>query len=81
MSASVELSPLFDATLERVGIPLDHPYIERVYCSVLGPSSVLFLRRVGGGGRHTFGNVSADVNGPTHVREWRRRNSWSTPQT
>jgi hypothetical protein len=47
VSASVELSPLFDATLERVGIPLDHPYIERVYCSVLGPSSVLFLRRVG----------------------------------
>jgi len=45
--ASVELFPLFDPTLERVGFPLDHPYIERVYCSVLGPSSVLLLRRAG----------------------------------
>ena len=34
MPASVELSPLFDPTLDRVGFPLDHPYIERVYCSV-----------------------------------------------
>ena len=47
MPASLELSPLFDPTLDRVGFPLDHPYIERVYCSVLGPSSVLFLRRAG----------------------------------
>ena len=47
MPTSVELSPLFDPTLERVGFPLDHPYIERVYCSVLGPSSVLLLRRAG----------------------------------
>lgn len=47
MSAAVELSPLFDPTLERVGFPLDHPYVERVYCSVLGPSSVLLLRRAG----------------------------------
>jgi len=45
--ASIELSPIFDPTLERVGLPLDHPYIERVYCSVLGPSSVLLLRRAG----------------------------------
>jgi hypothetical protein len=45
--ASVELSPLFDPTLERVGFPLDHPYVERVYCSVLGPTSVLLLRRAG----------------------------------
>ena len=45
MSASVELVPLFDPTLDRVGFPLDHPYVERVYCSVLGPSSVLLLRR------------------------------------
>jgi len=44
--ASIDLSPMFDPTLERVGFPLDHPYIERVYCSVLGPSSVL-LRRAG----------------------------------
>jgi hypothetical protein len=45
--ASIDLSPLFDPTLERVGFPLGHPYVERVYCSVLGPSSVLLLRRAG----------------------------------
>jgi hypothetical protein len=45
--ASVELSPLFDSTLERVGFPLEDPYLEEVYASVLGPSSVLFLRRAG----------------------------------
>jgi hypothetical protein len=45
--ASVELSPLFDPTLDRVGFPLEHPYLEEVYTSVLGPSSVLFLRRAG----------------------------------
>ena len=44
MPASIELSPIFDPTLERFGFPLDHPYIERVYCSVLGPSAVLLLR-------------------------------------
>ena len=47
MPASVELSAMFDPTLDRVGFPLDHPYIERVYCSVLGPTSVLLLRRAG----------------------------------
>jgi hypothetical protein len=47
VSASLELSPLFDPTLERVGFPLDHPYVEQVYCPVLGPSSVLLLRRAG----------------------------------
>ena len=47
MPATVELSPLFDPTLDRVGFPLDHPYIEQVYCSVLGPTSVLLLRRAG----------------------------------
>lgn len=45
MPASVELVPLFDPVLDRVGFPLDHPYVERVYCSVLGPSSVMLLRR------------------------------------
>ena len=45
--ASVEFCPLFDPILDRVGFPLDHPYVERVYCSVLGPSSVLLLRRAG----------------------------------
>ncbi len=33
--------------MDRVGFPLDHPYLERVDCSVLGPTSVLLLRRVG----------------------------------
>lgn len=47
MSASVELRPLFDPTLDRVGFPLDLPYIEQVYCSALGPSSVLLLRHAG----------------------------------
>lgn len=47
MPATVELCPLFDPTLDRVGFSLDHPYIERVYCSVLGPTSVLLLRRAG----------------------------------
>jgi len=47
VSASIELSPLYDPTLEKVGLPLTHPYVERVYCSVLGPSSVLLLRRAG----------------------------------
>lgn len=45
MPATVELVPMFDPVLDRVGFPLDHPYVERVYASVLGPSSVLLLRR------------------------------------
>jgi len=45
--ASVELSPLFDPMLDRVGFPIEHAYVEEVYASVLGPSSVLFLRRAG----------------------------------
>lgn len=47
MPASLQLSPMFDPTLDRVGFPLDHPYVERVYCSVLGPTSVLMLRQFG----------------------------------
>lgn len=47
MPASVQLSPMFDPTLDRVGFALDHPYVERVYCSVLGPTSVLMLRQFG----------------------------------
>lgn len=37
MPASLELSPPFDTTQERVGFPFDHPYVKHVYCSVLGP--------------------------------------------
>lgn len=43
----MELSALLDPVLERTGFPLDHPYLERVYCSVLGPTSTLLLRRAG----------------------------------
>jgi hypothetical protein len=25
---------MFDPTLDRVGFPLDHTYVERIYCSV-----------------------------------------------
>lgn len=41
------LSPVLDATLDRVGFPLDHPYVEFVWLPVLGPTSVLLLRRAG----------------------------------
>lgn len=47
MPATVHISPLPDPTLDRVGFPLDHPYLEQVYCSVLGPTTVLLLRRIG----------------------------------
>ncbi len=47
MPATFELRPLFDPTLDRIGFPLDHPYIEQVYCSVVGPSSVILLRHAG----------------------------------
>ena len=47
MQRTIHLSPVVDSTLERVGFPLDHPYLEQVYCSVLGPSSVLLLRHMG----------------------------------
>jgi hypothetical protein len=59
--ATVELSPLFDPTLDRVGFPLDHPYIERVYCSVLGPTSVLLLRRAGDLFAEHDGAVTVDL--------------------
>jgi hypothetical protein len=38
---------MVDAALDRVGFPLDHPYIENVWLPVLGPTSVLMLRRAG----------------------------------
>ena len=47
MQRTVHLSPLVDSTLERIGFPLEHPYVEQVYCSVLGPTSVLLLRHIG----------------------------------
>jgi hypothetical protein len=34
------------AAVHRVGFPLDHPYVERCWAPVLGPSSVLLLRRM-----------------------------------
>jgi hypothetical protein len=44
---SLVLSPMIDTTYDRVGFPLDHPYIENVWLPVLGPTSVLLLRRAG----------------------------------
>lgn len=32
--------------IHRAGFPLDHPYVERCWTPVLGPSSVLVLRRM-----------------------------------
>ena len=32
--------------IHRAGFPLDHPYVERCWAPVLGPSSVLVLRRM-----------------------------------
>lgn len=34
------------AAIHRAGFPLDHPYVERCWAPVLGPSSVLLLRRM-----------------------------------
>jgi len=47
LPATVHIAPLPDLTLERVGFPLNHAYLEQVYCSVLGPTTVLLLRRIG----------------------------------
>ena len=46
--ASVEVHPAPHPKLEvhRAGFPLDHPYIEQCWTPVLGPSSVLLLRRM-----------------------------------
>lgn len=32
--------------VHRVGFPLDHPYVERCWAPILGPSSILLLRRM-----------------------------------
>ena len=34
------------AKIHRAGFPLDHPYVERCWAPILGPSSVLVLRRM-----------------------------------
>jgi hypothetical protein len=33
------------APVRRLGFPLDHPYLEQVWTPIIGPSSVLLLRR------------------------------------
>src|SRR5207249_188966 len=78
VSASFELSPLFDPILERVGFPLDHAYIERVYCSVLGPRSVGLLRRAGELFAEHPGGVTVDLADLSRSlglggASWRRR--------
>jgi hypothetical protein len=35
-----------DVRVRRVGFALDHPYVERCWAGMLGPSSVLVLRRL-----------------------------------
>ena len=47
MHRSLSVTPLVDPTLERVGFPLEHPYLEQVWLSVVGPTSVLALRHLG----------------------------------
>lgn len=42
----VESIPHPDARVRRVGWPLTHPYLEQCWVSVLGPTSVLVLRRL-----------------------------------
>ena len=46
--ASLEIHPAPHPKLEvhRAGFPLDHPYLEQCWTPVLGPSSVLLLRRM-----------------------------------
>lgn len=45
--AELEIHPAPHPSLEvhRAGFPLDHPYLEQCWAPVLGPSSVLLLRR------------------------------------
>lgn len=45
--AKLEIHPAPNPSLEvhRAGFPLDHPYVEQCWAPVLGPSSVLLLRR------------------------------------
>ena len=47
MPRSLFIAPLVDPTLDRVGFPLEHPYVEQVWLSVVGPTSVLALRHFG----------------------------------
>jgi len=46
--SSLEVHPAPHPKLEvhRAGFPLDHPYLEQCWTPVLGPSSVLLLRRI-----------------------------------
>lgn len=39
--------PLVDEVVEAHGYPVLHPYIEEHWTSVLGPTSILLLRRLG----------------------------------
>ncbi|MEY2420025.1 MAG: hypothetical protein QOI95_92 [Acidimicrobiaceae bacterium] len=47
MPRSLFVSSLVDPTLDRVGFPLEHPYVEQVWLSIVGPTSVLALRHLG----------------------------------
>lgn len=47
MPRSLFVSSMVDPTLDRVGFPLEHPYVEQVWLSIVGPTSVLALRHLG----------------------------------
>ena len=47
MPRTLLITPLVDPTLDRVGFPLEHRYVEQVWLSIAGPSAVLFLRHCG----------------------------------
>lgn len=48
LSTHLEIAPRThpDPVVERAGFPLDHPYLERCWAPAMGPSAVLFLRRL-----------------------------------
>lgn len=43
---TIHAVPHRNPQVQRVGVPLDHPYVEQCWAPILGPSSVLVLRRV-----------------------------------
>lgn len=47
MPRNLLITPLVEPTLDRVGFPLEHRYVEQVWLSIAGPSAVLFLRHCG----------------------------------
>lgn len=44
---AVAVRRLADPVIERIGFPVTHPYVERLWLPILGPASVCLLRNVG----------------------------------